>query len=162
MRDDGRPAGAAAAVPRRCGGPSFFQKRVPKNAPDWLQTTTVATPNGTTSQALVAADLDHVLWAVNLGCLGFHVWPYQADDPDITDELRIDLDPTPGMDFGQIRAAAAELQTLLAEFGITGYPKTTGNRGLHVYIRLSREWDPYQVRSAAVAIARELERRRPT
>jgi DNA ligase D len=156
----GRPV-LLQRFPEGPGGPSFFQKRVPKNAPDWLQTTTVSTPNGTTSQALVAADLDHVLWAVNLGCLGFHVWPYQADDPDFTNELRIDLDPTPGIEFAQIRAAARELRKLLAEVGITGYLKTTGNRGLHVYVRLRREWDSYQVRLAAVAVARELERRQP-
>src|SRR5579863_7962013 len=156
----GRPV-LLQRFPEGAGGMSFFQKRAPKNAPDWLRTTTVSTPNGTTSQALVVADLDHVMWAVNLGCLGFHVWPYQADDPDFTNELRIDLDPTPGIEFPQIRAAARELQTLLGDVGITGYPKTTGNRGLHVYIRLRREWDSYQVRSAAVAIARELERRRP-
>jgi DNA ligase D len=156
----GRPV-LLQRFPEGAGGPSFFQKRVPKNAPDWLRTTTVATPNGTTSQALVAADLDHVLWAVNLGCLGFHVWPYQADDPDFTDELRIDLDPTPGVVFDQIRQAARELEALFAEVGIVGYPKTTGNRGLHVYVRLQRQWDSYQVRSAAVAVARELERRRP-
>ena len=156
----GRPV-LLQRFPDGAGGPSFFQKRVPKNAPDWLQTTVVATPNGTTSQALVAADIDHVLWAVNLGCLGFHVWPHLADDPDHADELRIDLDPTPGIGFRQIQLAAAELRALLAECGVTGYPKTTGNRGLHVYIRLQPRWDSYQVRSAAVAIARELERRRP-
>ncbi len=156
----GRPV-LLQRFPEGAGGPSFFQKRVPKNAPEWLRTTTVQTPNGTTSQALVVADLDHVLWAVNLGCLGFHVWPYQEDDPDHTIELRIDLDPTPGIEFPQIRQAARELQTLLGEVGITGYPKTTGNRGLHVYIYLQPRWDSYQVRSAAVAIARELERRRP-
>ncbi len=156
----GRPV-LLQRFPEGAGGPSFFQKRVPKNVPDWLQTTTVSTPNGTTSQALVAADLDHVLWAVNLGCLGFHVWPYLAADPDHTDELRIDLDPTPGIDFSHIRQAAHELQVLFAEVGIAGYPKTTGNRGLHVYVRLQPRWDSYQVRSAAVAVARELERRRP-
>jgi len=156
----GRPV-LLQRFPEGAGGPSFFQKRVPKNAPDWLSTTTVSTPNGTTSQALVAADLDHVLWAVNLGCLGFHVWPYQADDPDFINELRIDLDPTPGVEFGQIRQAARELESLFAEVGIVGYPKTTGNRGIHVYVRLLRKWDSYQVRSAAVAVARELERRRP-
>src|SRR6266702_1535579 len=147
--------------PEGAGGPSFFQKRVPKNIPDWLQTTTVSTPNGTTSQALVAADLDHVLWAVNIGCLGFHVWPSLAGDPDHTDELRIDLDPTPGVDFTHIRQAAHELHGLLAELGVVGYPKTTGNRGLHVYVRLEPRFDSYQVRAAAVAAARELERRRP-
>jgi DNA ligase D-like protein (predicted polymerase) len=156
----GRPV-LLQRFPEGAGGPSFFQKRVPKNKPSWLQTTIVSTPNGTTSEALVAADLDHVLWAVNLGCLGFHVWPYLAADPEHADELRIDLDPTPGTDFTQIRLAARELRTLLDEVGVTGYPKTTGNRGLHVYIRLRPEWDAYQVRSAAVAIARELERRRP-
>jgi DNA ligase D len=156
----GRPV-LLQRFPEGAGGPSFFQKRVPRNKPAWLQTTVVSTPNGTTSEALVAADLDHVLWAVNLGCLGFHVWPYLAADPEHTDELRIDLDPTPGTDFSHIRQAAAELRTLLTECGVTGYPKTTGNRGLHVYVRLLPRWDPYQVRSAAVAIARELERRRP-
>jgi DNA ligase D len=156
----GRPV-LLQRFPEGAGGPSFFQKRVPKNAPAWLQTTVVATPNGTTSQALVAADIDHVLWAVNLGCLGFHVWPYLADDPEHADELRIDLDPSPGVNFGHIQQAAAELKTLLDEAGVTGYPKTTGNRGLHVYVRLQPRWDAYQVRSAAVAIGRELERRRP-
>jgi DNA ligase D-like protein (predicted polymerase) len=156
----GRPV-LLQRFPDGAGGPSFFQKRVPKNAPSWLQTTVVATPNGTTSQALVAADIDHVLWAVNLGCLGFHVWPHLADDPEHADELRIDLDPSPGVNFGHIQQAAAELETLLREAGVTGYPKTTGNRGLHVYVRLQPRWDSYQVRSAAVAIARELERRRP-
>ena len=156
----GRPV-LLQRFPEGAGGPSFFQKRVPKNKPSWLQTTVVATPNGTTSEALVAADIDHVLWAVNLGCLGFHVWPCLASDPEHTDELRIDLDPTPGVNFGHIQRAAGELRALLAEIGVTGYPKTTGNRGLHVYIRLEPRWDSYQVRSAAVAIARELERRRP-
>jgi DNA ligase D len=147
--------------PEGATGNSFFQKRVPKDHPDWLQTTMVSTPNGTTSQALVAADVAHVLWAVNLGCLGFHVWPYKVADPEHTDELRIDLDPTPGVDFTHIRAAAHELKALLDEVGIVGYPKTTGNRGLHVYVRLEPRWDSYEVRSAAVAVGRELERRRP-
>src|SRR6266496_1628164 len=156
----GRPV-LLQRFPEGAGGPSFFQKRVPKNIPDWLRTTTVATPNGTTSRALVAADTDHVLWAVNLGCLGFHVWPYLADDPDHTDELRVDLDPTPGVGFTHIRQAASELHRLFTELGIVGYPKTTGNRGLHIYVRLQPRWDSYQVRAAAVALARELERRRP-
>jgi len=156
----GRPV-LLQRFPEGADGPSFFQKRVPQNVPGWLQTTTVATPNGTTSRALVAADIDHVLWAVNLGCLGFHVWPYLAADPGHADELRIDLDPSPGTGFPQIREAARELRRLLGECGITGYPKTTGNRGLHVYVRLQPRWDSYQVRAAAVAVARELERRRP-
>ena len=134
---------------------------MPKDRPDWLQTTIVSTPNGTTSEVLVAADLAHILWAVNLGCLGFHVWPYRANDPDHTDELRIDLDPQPGVNFDHIREAAGEVRTLFDELGVAGHPKTTGNRGLHVYVRLEPRWDSFQVRSAAVAVARELERRRP-
>jgi DNA ligase D len=146
--------------PNGATGSSFYQKRIPDSAPEWLQTTIVSTPNGTKSRALVAADLAHIAWAVNLGCLGFHVWPYLAAEPEFADELRLDLDPQPGTDFTHIRKAARELRRLLDELGIAGYPKTTGNKGLHVYVRLERRWDSYQVRSAAVAVARELERRR--
>jgi DNA ligase D len=147
--------------PNGAEGSSFFQKRVPEGAPEWLQTTIVSTPNGTTSRALVLADIAHVVWAVNLACLGFHVWPYLEHRPEVTDELRLDLDPQPGVDFEDVRAAAGELRRLLDELGIVGYPKTTGNRGLHVYVRLEPRWESYQVRAAAVAAARELERRRP-
>ena len=156
----GRPV-LMQRYPHGAGGPSFFQKRVPKNAPEWLETTTVMTVNGTPSRALVIADLAHVVWAVNLGCLGFHVWPFRAADPDHCDELRLDLDPQPGTDFTDVRRAAEEVKALLDELGIAGYPKTTGNRGLHVYVRLEPRWDSYQVRAAAVAAARELERRSP-
>lgn len=156
----GRPT-LMQRFPNGAGGSSFFQKRVPDSAPDWLQTTIVSTPNGTTSRALVLADMAHVVWAVNLGCLGFHVWPSLHDRQEIADELRLDLDPQPGVGFDEVQATAAELRRLLDELGITGYPKTTGNRGLHVYVRLEPRWDSYQVRAAAVAAARELERRRP-
>jgi DNA ligase D len=156
----GRPT-MMQRFPHGAEGSSFYQKRVPKDRPDWLTTTVVSTPNGTTSDALVLEDLAHVVWAVNLGCLGFHPWPYLATDADHTDELRLDLDPQPGTDFADARVAAAELRTLLDEVGVVGYPKTTGNRGLHIYVRLEPRWDSYQVRFAAVAIARELERRRP-
>ena len=156
----GRPT-LMQRFPHGAAGSSFFQKRVPKDAPGWLQTTIVSTPNGTTARALVLADMAHVVWAVNLGCLGFHVWPYRRDRPDVADELRLDLDPQPGVGFDEVRAAAAEVRRLLGELGIVGYPKTTGNRGLHVYVRLEARWDSYQVRAAAVAAARELERRRP-
>jgi DNA ligase D-like protein (predicted polymerase) len=156
----GRPA-MLQRFPEGAGGKSFFQKRVPNGAPEWLQTTVVTTPNGTTSNALVVADVAHVLWAVNLGCLGLHLWPYRADDPDHADELRIDLDPQPGTSFDQIRVAAAAVRTLLDELGMDAYPKTTGNRGLHVYVRLQPRWDSYAVRAGAVALARELERRHP-
>jgi DNA ligase D len=155
----GRPV-LLQRFPDGAGGPSFFQKRVPKSAPAWLRTTTVSTVNGTPSQALVVADLAHVAWAVNLGCLGFHVWPFLAADPGHADELRIDLDPQPGVGFAAVREAAVETRALLQELGLDGHPKTTGNRGVHVYLRLRPQWDSYAVRSAAVAVARELERRR--
>jgi DNA ligase D len=156
----GRPV-LLQRFPEGAGGSSFFQKRVPAARPSWLQTAVVSTPNGTTSNALVAADLAHVAWAVNIGCLGFHVWPTMADDQEHADELRIDLDPSPGVDFAMVREAALEVRDLLHELGLAGWPKTTGNRGIHVYLRLEPRWDSYQVRAAAVALARELERRRP-
>ena len=155
----GRPV-LLQRFPHGAMGSSFFQKRVPESRPDWLETTIVSTPNGTTSRALVAADIAPVLWAVNLACLGFHVWPSQAADPEHADELRIDLDPTPGVTFPMVQEAAHEVRALLDEAGVCGMPKTTGNRGIHIYIRLERRWTSYQVRAAAVAVAREMERRR--
>jgi DNA ligase D len=140
---------------------SFFQKRIPESAPDWLETTTVSTPNGTTSRAIVMADIAHVLWAANQGCLGFHPWPYRARDPDDTDELRLDLDPSPGVTFPMVQEAATEVRAFLGEEGIAAFPKTTGNRGLHLYVRVEPGWDSFGVRQAAVSVAREMERRRP-
>ncbi|HUZ78846.1 MAG TPA: non-homologous end-joining DNA ligase [Chloroflexota bacterium] len=156
----GRPV-LLQRFPNGAGGPSFFQKRVPESRPEWLETAIVSTPNGTTSDALVAADLAHVIWAVNLGCIGFHVWPSHAEDPEHADELRIDLDPSPGVTFAMVQEAAGEVRRLFEDHGLRALPKTTGNRGIHVYLRLQRRWTSYQVRSAAVAVARELERRRP-
>jgi DNA ligase D-like protein (predicted polymerase) len=161
--------------PDGVGGPSFFQKRVPAARPDWLSTTTVSTPNGTTSEALVVADAAHVVWAVNLGCVGFHVWPFRADAPRATplvdpgpieapeavDELRIDLDPQPGVGLAEIRAAALRTADLLGELGLDAAVKTSGGRGLHVYVFLLPRWDAVTVRAAAVALARELARRHP-
>ncbi|MGV9409366.1 DNA polymerase domain-containing protein [Nocardia sp. NPDC003693] len=166
--------------PDGAGGKSWFQKRVPKSVPSWLQTTEVSTPNGTVSDALVAADMAHLLWAVNLGCLGFHVWPTHADAPaastappvhdaagellpptGVTDELRIDLDPSPGISFDDLRAAAQRTREVCTDLGIDVRIKTSGSRGLHLYALLEPRWDGYQVRAAAVALARELERRHP-
>ncbi len=156
----GRPV-LLQRFPNGASGKSFFQKRVPGKRPDWLATAVVSTPNGTESEALVVEDIAHVVWAVNLGCLGFHVWPSKADDLEHADELRIDLDPTPGIVFDQLREAAGEVKVLLDELGIVAHPKTSGSKGLHIYVRLQPRWDSYQVRAAAVALARELERRRP-
>ena len=156
----GRPT-MMQRFPDGASGKSFYQKRVPDSAPDWLQQTTVSTPNGTDSNVLVVADMAHLVWAVNQGCLGFHTWPYLAATPEVTDELRIDLDPTPGQTFADIRAAGFRVKDLLDELGIHAYPKTSGNRGLHIYARLEPRWDSFDVRAAAVAMARELERRHP-
>ena len=156
----GRPA-LLQRFPGGAGGKSFFQKRVPAGAPSWLRTTTVWTVNGTPSNALVVDDVAHVVWAVNLGCIGLHLWPYRADDPMHADELRIDLDPQPGVGFDEVRVAATHVRTLLGELGVVGFAKTTGNRGLHVYVRLLPRWTSTEVRAGAVALARELARRHP-
>ena len=156
----GRPA-LLQRFPDGATGKSFFQKRIPTGAPDWLQSTIVSTPNGTTSNALVIADIAHVVWAVNYGCIGLHLWPYRADDPDHADELRIDLDPTKGIGFDEVRHVALLCRDFLVDLGLEGHPKTSGSNGLHVYLRLEPRWDSIEVRAAAVALARELERRHP-
>lgn len=159
MRANGGRPTMLQRFPDGADGKSFYQKRVPAGTPDWVTTTEVQTPNGTMSNALVLADMAHVIWAVNLGCLGFHTWPFLADDPQRADELRIDLDPTPGVVFDQVREAAFHTRALFDELGMAAHPKTTGSKGIHIYVRLRPEWDSYEVRFAAVAAARELERR---
>ena len=147
--------------PNGSAGSSFFQKRIPDSAPEWLHTTIVTTPNGTQARALVIADLAHFLWAVNIGCLGFHAWAVRASRQEICDQLRIDLDPGPGTTFVMAQESAREVKSLFDSLGIRSYIKTTGNRGLHVYVSLEPSYDSIAVRSAAVATARELARRRP-
>jgi len=147
--------------PDGAGGKSFFQKRVPDFAPDWLTSTDVRTVNGTTSRALVIADIAHLVWAVNLGCIGFHAWPVRAPQVDDVDELRIDLDPGPGTDWAMVRDAAMVVREFLAAHGTTAFAKTSGSRGVHVYVRLEPGHDGFVVRRAAVAIARALERQNP-
>ncbi len=140
---------------------SFFQKRIPDSAPPWLETTTVETINGTPSRALVIADLAHVLWAVNMGVLGLHVWPFHASMPEDHDEMRIDLDPSPGVTFDTIRECAGHVRDYLAEVGMVGFPKTTGSKGIHIYVRVEPGWDSFAVRGAVVALAREMAARHP-
>jgi DNA ligase D len=156
----GRPV-MMERYPNGASGKSWWQKRVPSNTPEWITTTVVSTPNGTQSDALVVQDLAHILWAVNLGCLGFHVWPYHADTPEYTDELRIDLDPSPGVGYAEVKETALLTRELLGELGIRANLKTSGSRGLHIYVSLLPHWDGYQVRAAAVALARLLERKHP-
>ncbi|MDJ0768100.1 MAG: non-homologous end-joining DNA ligase [Ilumatobacter sp.] len=147
--------------PNGVGEKSFYQKRIPESAPSWLSTTTVMTINGTPSRALVINDLAHVLWAANMGVLGLHVWQYTADKPQWSDELRIDLDPSPGQTFDAIREAAMLTRLYFAERGITSYVKTTGSKGMHVYARVADGYDSFAVRAASVTVARELAREHP-
>ncbi len=147
--------------PNGVRGKSFFQKRIPESAPDWLHTTTVQTINGTPSRALVIADLAHVLWAANQGVLGLHVWPYRASEPDEADEMRIDLDPSPGVSFDQVRESASHVRDYLAELGMLGFAKTSGSKGIHVYVRVEPGWDSFAIRGAVISIGRELSRRHP-
>lgn len=147
--------------PNGVSGKSFFQKRIPDSAPDWLQTTTVETVNGTPSRAIVMADAAHLAWAVNLGAFTLHPWPFRVPGEDV-DELRVDLDPTPGITFDDVREAADLTRQELERSGITGYVKTSGSKGLHLYVPLPAGWNSYDVRGAAVTLARRLSARHPT
>src|SRR5215218_9573210 len=143
------------------GGEFFFQKRVPKGAPDWLQTATFTFPSGRTATELVVNDAAHLVWAVNLGVVDFNPHPVRRDDLDHPDELRVDLDPTPGVRWNTVRKVAMCVKDVLEEHGVIGFPKTSGSRGIHVNVRIERRWDYTEVRRAALALAREVERRLP-
>ncbi|MFI9202468.1 non-homologous end-joining DNA ligase [Streptomyces sp. NPDC053048] len=142
-------------------GESFFQKRAPKNLPEWIPTGRIAFPSGRYADEICPTETAAVLWAANLGCVTFHPWPVRRDDTDHPDELRIDLDPQPGTDYADAVRAAGELRDVLEGLGLTGWPKTSGGRGLHVFVPIVPEWTFVQVRRAAIAVARELERRAP-
>ena len=143
-------------------GDAFYQKRIPaKGVPDWIETARIAFPSGRTADELCPTELAAVAWAVNLGTITFHPWPVRRADVDHPDELRIDLDPQPGTDFADAVEVAGVLREYLAELGWRGFPKTSGNRGVHVYVRLEPRWDFTQVRHGAIALGRELERRMP-
>ena len=139
----------------------IWQKRVPKNIPEWLQTATVAFPSGRTAEELVANDEAHLVWAVNLGVIDFNPWPARRADLDHPDELRVDLDPTPGIGWDEVRRTAMVANEVLTEHGLRGYPKTSGSKGIHVNVRITPDWDFLEVRRAALALAREVERRAP-
>ncbi len=147
--------------PDGAGGKMFFQKRVPAGRPDWLQTTVVSFPSGRTAEELCPVDAAHLVWAVNLGCLDLNPWAVRREDLDHPDELRVDLDPQPGVPFDVVRRVAGTVRDVLVDHGMTGYPKTSGSRGIHVNVRIASRWDFVAVRRAAVALAREVERREP-
>jgi bifunctional non-homologous end joining protein LigD len=142
-------------------GEFFFQKRVPKGAPDWLQTATFTFPSGRTATELVVNDAAHLVWAVNLGVVDFNPHPVRREDLDCPDELRVDLDPMPGVRWNTVRKVAMCVKDVLEEHGLVGYPKTSGSRGIHVNVRIEPRWDYIDVRRAALALAREVERRLP-
>jgi DNA ligase D-like protein (predicted polymerase) len=142
-------------------GEFFFQKRVPPSAPAWLTTATVRFPSGRSARELVVSDAAHLVWGVNLGVIDWNPWPVRRRDLDRPDELRVDLDPTLGVDFDEVRAVAACVREVLAEYGLTGFPKTSGSRGIHVNVRIYPQRGFEDVRRAALALAREVERRMP-
>ncbi|GLI02798.1 non-homologous end-joining DNA ligase [Phytohabitans aurantiacus] len=157
----GRPT-TLQRFPEGIEGEMFYQKRLPtRGVPPWLESARITFPSGRPADELCPADLAHVAWASQMGAVVFHPWPVRRDDPDHPDELRVDLDPQPGTDFGHAAEAAGALREVLADAGMTGYPKTSGGRGVHVYVRIRPEWDFVAVRRAVIALARELERRRP-
>jgi bifunctional non-homologous end joining protein LigD len=139
----------------------IWQKRVPQRVPEWLETATVAFPSGRTAEELVANDVAHLAWAVNLGVIDFNPWPARRAELDAPDELRVDLDPGDGVGWDDVRRVALVVRDVLHEHGLRGYPKTSGSKGIHVMVRLEPEWDFLGVRRAALALAREVERRAP-
>jgi bifunctional non-homologous end joining protein LigD len=142
-------------------GEPFFQKRVPDSAPEWLQTATVTFPSGRHARELVPNDVAHLVWGVNLGVIDWNPWPVRRSDLDHPDELRVDLDPTPEAPFAMVREVALGVRDVLDEHGLRGFPKTSGSRGIHVYVRVKPEHGFQEVRRAALALAREVERRMP-
>jgi bifunctional non-homologous end joining protein LigD len=142
-------------------GEAFFQKRAPASRPDWLQTVVLSFPSGRTAEEIVVNDAAGLAWVANLGCIDLNPHPIRADDLDHPDELRVDLDPVPGVGWEQILRVALVARGVLTDFGLTGWPKTSGSRGMHIYSRIERRWTFTEVRQAAVALAREIERRAP-
>jgi DNA ligase D len=142
-------------------GDAFYQKRVPKGAPDWVQTATITFPSGRTADEVCPTELAVVVWAANLGTLTFHPWPVRRPNVDHPDQLRVDLDPQPGTDFADAVRVAHELRPLLEEFGLAGFPKTSGGRGLHVYVPIRPQWTFVEARRALIALGRELANRMP-
>ena len=153
--------GIVISTRERGGGDAFYQKRVPKGAPDYVETARIQFPSGRHADEICPTEIAVVGWAAQMGTITFHPWPVRSDDVDHPDELRIDLDPQPGTDFDDAVRVAAEARALLEELGYVGFPKTSGGRGVHIYVRIERRWTFTDVRHAAIAFGRELERRLP-
>ena len=156
----GRPMALKRFVNGAEGEP-FFQKRAPESRPDWIETVELRFPSGRTASEVVVSDAAQLIWVVNLGCIDLNPHPVRADDLDHPDELRVDLDPVPGVEWPQIMDVAMVARSVLEDFGLTAWPKTSGSRGFHIYARIEPRWPFTDVRRAAVALAREVERRAP-
>jgi DNA ligase D-like protein (predicted polymerase) len=142
-------------------GEAFYQKRAPQSRPDWIDTAELRFPSGRSAEEVVVRDAAQLAWVVNLGCVDLHPHPVRADDLDHPDELRVDLDPVPGVTWPDVRRVGLVVREVLTDFGLTGWPKTSGSRGLHIYARIEPRWTFTEVRRAAVALAREVEQRAP-
>jgi DNA ligase D len=153
--------GIVVSTREQGGGDAFFQKRIPRGAPDYVQTARIAFPSGRHADEVCPTEVAVVGWAAQMGTITFHPWPVRDEDVDHPDELRIDLDPQPGTDFADAVRVAGEARVLLDELGYSGFPKTSGGRGVHIYIRIAPRWTFTDVRHAAIAFGRELERRLP-
>jgi DNA ligase D-like protein (predicted polymerase) len=162
LRAAGRRPNVLVRYPNGIDGEFFFQKRAPASRPDWIDVVTLKFPSGRTAEEVVPTDAAALCWMANLACLELHPHPVRADDLEHPDELRVDLDPVPGVEWPQIRAVAKVVRATLDDLGIVGWPKTSGSRGMHVYVRIQRRWNFSEVRRAALALAREVERRAPT
>src|SRR5246500_2744033 len=143
-------------------GEAFYQKRAPAQRPDWLRTVTLSFPSGRTAAEVVVDDAAGLAWSVNLGCIELHPHPVRSADLNHPNELRVDLDPGPGVEWNDVRLVALEVKALLEELGLRGWPKTSGSRGMHVNVRIQPRWTFGEVRRAALALAREVERRAPS
>jgi bifunctional non-homologous end joining protein LigD len=143
-------------------GEAFYQKRAPANRPSWLRTVTLSFPSGRKAEEIVVDDAAGLAWIVNLGCIELHPHPVRAGDLEHPDELRVDLDPVPGVEWEDVRRVALEVKSFLEEMGLRGWPKTSGSRGMHVNVRIEPRWTFLQVRRAAIALSRAVERRLPT
>ena len=156
----GRP-NMLVRFPNGIGEPSFYQKRAPESRPPWIEVVTLRFPSGRTADEVVPRTVASLAWLANLACLELHPHPVRAEDLDHPDELRVDLDPVPGIKWPQVRQVAQVARAVLTDMGLVGWPKTSGSRGMHIYVRLERRWGFDEVRRAALALAREVERRAP-
>jgi bifunctional non-homologous end joining protein LigD len=161
LRGAGDRPNMLVRYPNGIGGEFFYQKRAPESRPPWIEVVSLRFPSGRSADEVVPRDAAAIAWLANLACLELHPHPVRAEDLEHPDELRVDLDPVPGVKWPQVRQVAHVAEATLKDFGLTGWPKTSGNRGMHVLVRIERRWNFDQVRRAALALAREVERRAP-